>query len=181
MVKFILNDFVAWQCKIRKNNFRRFNGKPSEGTFALILDRKSNKEISSFISILLERNPLTTLKMFQFMNKKTHDPKERFLKAINFFSNEYYDIPENFDGTFTATFPYESKIVKEILKKKKCSVQFFEGNTGFYFNVTTSKLKKNDSKWMYTYYHNLFFNPELNENIDILFFNPKKSELKKNN
>ena len=62
MIKIILNDFVTWQCKIRKNNFKRFNGKPSEGTFALILDRKSNKEISSFISILLRSYQLSKLR-----------------------------------------------------------------------------------------------------------------------
>ena len=39
-----------------------------------------------------------------------------------------------------------------------------------------SKLKKSDAKWQYTFWHNRFFNPALNENIEILNFSPKKQE-----
>ena len=155
------------------------NKKPSEGIVALVLDYKSNKEIASLRSILVEKHPLNTTKMFEYMIKKTYDPEERFTKAVKFFSSEYYNTPKNFDGSFTATFGYQSDVAKKILKKKKCSVQFFERDTGFNFSVIVSKLKKKDIKWMFTFWHNSFFNHELNENIDILHFTPDKSELKK--
>ena len=113
------------------------------------------------------------------MIKKTHDPEERFSKAVNFFASEYYNTPQNFDGSFTATFSYQSEIAKKILKKEKYNVQFFEGKTGFSFNVSVSKLNKVDEKWMYTFWHNSFFNSGLNEDIDILYFNPNKTWLKK--
>ncbi len=173
------SDFIVWQCSIRQRNFRMFNGKPSEGIIALILDNKSNKEIASLRSVLIEKNSLTTAKMFEFMIKKTNDPEERFDKAVKFFSSEYYNTPRNFDGSFTATFSYKSDLAKKILKKKKCNVQFFERDTGFNFNVSVSKLNKTNMKWMYTFWHNSFFNPVLNEDIDILYFNPIKSGLKK--
>ena len=164
---------------MRKKNFINFNGKPSEGTVALILDKQSNKIITKFRTILIEKKPLNSAKMFRFMIKKTHDPEDRFLKAVKLFSYEYFENPKIFNGAFTATFPYKSNLVSSILKKKKCNVQFFENNTGFHFGVEINKLKKNSSEWIYTYYHNLFFNPELNENIDILYFNPNKKEFKK--
>ena len=78
---------------------------------------------------------------------------------------------------FSATFSYQSNIAKKILKNKKCNVQFFERDTGFNFAVSVSKLKKTDSNWSYTFWHNKFFNPELNEELDILYFCPDKSEL----
>ena len=56
-----------------------------------------------------------------------------------------------------------------------CSPEF----TGFNFNVSVSKLNKTNMKWMYTFWHNSFFNPVLNEDIDILYFNPNKSGLAK--
>ena len=173
------SNFVIWQCSLRQRNFRMFNGKPSEGIIALILDNKSNKEIASLRSVLIEKNSLNTAKMFEFMIKKTNDPEERFDKAVKFFSSEYYNTPRNFDGSFTATFSYKSDLAKKILKKKKCNVQFFERDTGFNFNVSVSKLNKTNMKWMYTFWHNSFFNPVLNEDIDILYFNPIKSGLKK--
>ena len=173
------SDFVVWQCSLRQRNFRMFNGKPSEGINALILDNKSNKEIASLRSVLIEKNPLNTAKMFEFMIKKTHDPEERFSKALKFFSSDYYNTPKNFDGSFSATFSYQSIIAKKILKKKKCNVQFFEGNIGFNFTASVFKLNKKNSRWLYTFWHNTFFNPGLNDEIDILYFCPDKLEQKK--
>ena len=168
------SDFVVWQCSLRQRNFRMFGGKPSEGTSALLLDLKTNEKISMIRSVLIEQNCLNTAKMFEFMIKKTHDPKERFSKAVKFFTSDYYNTPKNFDGTFTATFPLHSDLINKILNKKKCIVEFFERDTGFYFPVYISKLKKTDTKWKYTFWHNSFFNSELNNNIVILYFSPEK-------
>lgn len=171
------SDFVVWQCSLRQRNFRMFSGKPSEGTSALLLDHKTNSKISMIKSVLIEKDCLNTAKMFEFMIKKTYDPEERFSKAIKFLGSEYYNKPQNFDGSFTATFPFNSYLIKKILKQKKCNVEFFERDTGFYFSVHISKLKKTDIKWMYTFWHNSFFNYELNNNIDILYFSPEKTGL----
>ena len=173
------SDFVIWQCSLRQRNFRMFGGKPSEGTIAKIINLKSNKEICDIRSVLIEKNCLNTAKMFEFMIKQTHEPELRFDKAIKFLSSEYYNHPENFEGSFTATFDKNSDIFKKLLKIKKSNVQFFERETGFVFPVTISKLKKNDPRWQYTFWHNFFFNPALNENIEILFFRPLKTSLKK--
>ena len=171
------SDFVVWQCSLRQRNFRIFNGKPSEGTSALLLNLKTNSEILTIKSVLIEKNCLNTAKMFEFMIKKTHDPEERFSRVVKFFASEYYSNPEIFDGSFTAAFPENSEIVKKIIKKKKCIVDFFERDTGFYFPVNIYKLKKSDPKWLYTFYHNSFFNPTLHNNINILYFRPEKSRL----
>ena len=119
MSKIGWSNFVIWQCSLRQRNFRMFNGKPSEGIIALILDNKSNKEIASLRSVLIEKNSLNTAKMFEFMIKKTNDPEERFDKAVKFFASEYYNTPRNFDGSFAATLSYKSDLAKKILKKKK--------------------------------------------------------------
>ncbi len=117
--------------------------------------------------------------MFEFIYRQTHDPETRFDKAVKLFSSEYYNSPINFDGSFTATFSYKSKISKKLLKNKIVDVQFFEKETGFNFKVNISKLKKADAKWQYTFWHNSFFNTNLNEKIEILNFKPTKIELKK--
>ena len=175
------NDFVIWQCSLRQRNFRMFGGKPSEGTIANLLDIKTNKTLSDVRSILLEKKSFNTSKMFEFIHKQTHDPETRFDKAIKFFSSEYYNTPKKFDGSFAATFNYQSSVAKNLLNKKKIRAQFFERETGFNFMVNVSKLKKNDAKWQYTFWHNRYYNPALNENIEILNFNPEKISLKKIN
>ncbi len=175
----IINDFVDWQCLLRQSNFRKYSGKPSEGTVASIYDKNSNKEITSLRSILIERNPLNSAKMFEFMTKKTHDPEERFLKAVKYFASEYFENSKIFDGSFSATFPNNSKIAKDLLKKRKLNVQFFQSPIGFNFSVNVKKLKKKDPIWKFTFFHNCFFNSSLDENIEILFFKPEKISFKK--
>jgi len=155
-----------------------FAGKPSDGTVGNILDIKTEKEICNIRSVLLEKNCINTAKMFEFMNKQTHEPEIKFDKAVKFLSSDYYNTPSNFDGSFTATFVYQSTIAKKILKQKKINVQFFENTTGFHFSVNVCKLKKTDPKWKYTFWHNSFFNPSLNENIEILNFSPIKIGIK---
>ena len=115
-----------------------FDGKPSEGTSALLLDLKTNSKISMIRSVLVEKDCLNTAKMFEFMIKKTHDPEERYSKAVKFFASEYYNTPENFDGSFTATFPFDSNLINKVLKNKKCIVEFFEA--------------KGHSNWNHIYY-----------------------------
>ena len=175
----MINDFVNWQCFLRQRNFRKFEGKPSEGTIASIYDKNSNDEITNLRSVLIEKEPLNSAKMFEFMTRKTHDPEERFLKAVKYFASEYFEDSKIFDGSFSATFPNNSKIVKNLLKKRNLNVQFFESTTGFNFNVNVKKLKKNDPIWKFTFYHNSFFNSSLDENIEILFFKPDKISFKK--
>ena len=179
MTKIGWSDFVIWQCSLRQRNFRMFSGKPSEGTIAKIINLKSNKEICDIRSVLIEKNCLNTAKMFEFMIKQTHEPELRFDKAIKFLSSEYYNHPENFECSFTATFDKNSDIFKKLLETKKSNVQFFERETGFVFPVTISKLKKEDPRWQYTFWHNFFFNPALNENIEILYFRAAKLNIKK--
>jgi len=173
------SNFVIWQCSLRQRNYRMFGGKPSEGTVAIAIDKKNHSELASFRSILMEKNCLNTTKMFEFIHKQTHDPETKFDKAIKFFSSEYYNTPNNFDGSFTATFKNKSKIAKNFLKLKKINVQFFERETGFSFTVKITKLKKTNDKWKYTFYHNAFFNSNLTEDIEILNFSPDKTGLKK--
>ena len=117
MTKIGWSDFVIWQCSLRQRNFRMFGGKPSEGTIASFSNIKLDIQLGDIRSILMEANCEDTSKMFEFMHKQTHDPETRFDKAIKFFSSEYYNTPSNFDGSFTATFPYQSNVSKDLLKK----------------------------------------------------------------
>jgi len=172
------SDFVIWQCSLRQRNFRMFGGKPSEGTLANLFDSKSNKELCEIRTVLIEKNCTNTAKMFEFMIKQTNELEIRFDKIVKFLSSEYYNTPADFDGSFTATFNKDSETFKKISKKQKLNVQFFERGTGFNFPVNVTKLKKIESKWKYTFWHNSFFNNNLSENIEIFHFVPIKNKIK---
>ena len=178
MTKVGWRDFIVWQCSLRQRNFRMFKGKPSDGVVCQIYDKKTNTEIKNFFCVLLEKQVKEAAKMFEYMNRRTYDPEERYSKAVKLFSSEYFNTPENFDGRFTATFMKNDKFVINLKPSKKYNVQFFERDTGFDFPVKIKKLKKSDSEWQCTFWHNLMFNPSLNDNIEVLLFTPVKTELK---
>ena len=69
------SDFVVWQCSLRQRNFRMFSGKPSEGTTALILDNKSNKEIASLRSVLIEKKRSPGKPVYLNMYEESHKVK----------------------------------------------------------------------------------------------------------
>ena len=64
MTKVGWRDFIVWQCSLRQRNFRMFKGKPSDGVICQIYDKKTNKEIKKFFSILLEKQVKEAAKMF---------------------------------------------------------------------------------------------------------------------
>ena len=59
MTKVGWRDFIVWQCSLRQRNFRMFQGKPSEGIICKIYDKKNNKDIKNFVSVLLENKVKT--------------------------------------------------------------------------------------------------------------------------
>ena len=105
-------DFIVWQCSIRQRNFRLHKGKPSEGLICNLYEKKTNQEVKQFISVLLEKKVEDSSRMFEFMYKRTHDPEDRYLKAVKLFSDEYFNQPDKFDGRFTATFSNDDPSLK---------------------------------------------------------------------
>ena len=83
------------------------------------------------------------------------------------------------DGQFTATFADNDTFVKKIKTSIKYQAQFFERDSGFDFPVKIKKLKKTDYEWQCTFWHNLMFNPGLNENIEVLLFTPITTGVKR--
>ena len=71
------------------------------------------------------------------------------------------------------------KVITESPYSRLTWIQFFERESGFNFKVNINKLKKTDPKWQYTFWHNSFFNLNLNEKIEILNFQPIKIGLRK--
>ena len=171
-------DFIVWQCSIRQRNFRLHKGKPSEGLICNLYEKKTNKEVKKFISVLLEKKVEDSSRMFEFMYKRTHDPEDRYLKAVKLFSDEYFNQPGKFDGRFTATFSKDDPSLKILNSKKSFQAQFFERETGFDFPLKVQKLAKTKNEWKFTFWHNFLFNPSLNENVEIFLFSPDKSGLK---
>ena len=58
----------------------------------------------------------------EVINTESTKPYEK--GRVSDSSSEYYNTPSNFDGSFTATFAYQSTVAKKILKQKKTNVQF---------------------------------------------------------
>ena len=124
MTKVGWRDFIVWQCSLRQRNFRMFQGKPSEGIICKIYDKKNNKDIKNFVSVLLESKVKEASKMFEYMSIK--------LPVITSNFSLYEDIVVKNDCGFCVNPFSEIELADklEILLKDDDKVKFF-GNNGY--------------------------------------------------
>ena len=72
-------------------------------------------------------------------------------------------------------------LFRELVSEYDAVVENFRPGVMKRLDLSYESLKKNNSKWQYTFWHNRFFNPSLSEGIEILNFSPEKTGLKKIN
>ena len=106
------------------------------------------------------------------MVQSIFDPSQRRDKAIQFFSEIYYQKPRQFSDTLTAAFSPDSPVAEVICAAKACSLTFDSYGQRFDLDCTVSTLTKRNPLFQATWWHNKLFNPHLLPDTVILGFEP---------
>jgi hypothetical protein len=106
------------------------------------------------------------------MVQSIFDPSQRRDKAIQFFSEIYYQKPRQFSDTLTAAFSPDSPVAKVICAAKASSLTFDSYGQRFDLDCIVSTLTKNNPLFQATWWHNKLFNPHLLPGTVILSFEP---------
>jgi hypothetical protein len=155
------DEFIGWQCRLRKQAMREAGGRPSEGMRPRVLD-PGGDPLADAITVGLARiDSATTAKSFEFQFKRTHDPLDRYEKAVTFLSAEYYQHPKNFTGVVTALFGGGSPTLQQLLDHGRCILLFHQFTHGFRLPSEVRRLAPEDALFQATYWHNAMFNPNL--------------------
>ena len=168
-------EFVRWQCQLRKDSMRHAGGRPSQGMCPQVLDSEG-QTLADSVKLLLGRSDAAAIaKLFQFQVKRTEDPLERYEKAVTALSAEYYQNPRNFDGVMTGLFSERTPLLQQLLREGHCVLVFNEHTHGYRVPCQVSGLEMRDPLFQLTYWHNAMFNPHLPPDVAVAAFVPEWS------
>ena len=172
----IQNHFVGWQCRVRQYAMRNGEGRPSRGMQPDVL-LEDGTEVASAVTLLLVPELLhDSIRQFRYMALKTHDPQERYKKAVQLLSSTFYQNVESFDGLMTGLFSMNSKTVNSLLKNQRCVLEFDFQQQKFRVIAGIKVLLRKNLEYEFTYWHNYLFNPYLSPDVSIIGFEPVWSE-----
>jgi hypothetical protein len=166
------DEFVAWQCKLRRQAMRGTGGRPSEGMRPRVLDAGGDTIAGALTVLLARTDSATTAKSFEFQFKRTHDPLDRYEKAVAFLSADYYQHPANFTGVMTALIGAATSTFQRLLDSRECILVFQQFSQGYRLPCSVQNLAPEDSLYKATYWHNAMFNANLPPDVAVVAFVP---------
>ena len=98
----IQDHFLGWQCRVREYSMRQSEGRPSTGMRPRVVLEDGTEAAAAVTLLLLPNEPQESIQQFRFMVQKTHDPQERYKKAVQLLSSSFYQHMEDFSGVMTA-------------------------------------------------------------------------------
>jgi len=172
------DEFIAWQCRLRRHAMRALGGRPSEGMRPRAADM-SGETIADAVTVLLARNDsLSVARLLEFQFKRTQDPLDRYEKAVTAFAADFYQRPENFSGAMSALFNEGSSALRRLLESTasgsvpRCVLTFHESTRHYRMPCGVELVNRGDPLYDSTYWHNALFNPDLPPGIAIVAFVP---------
>jgi hypothetical protein len=166
------DEFIGWQCKLRRQAMRGAGGRPSEGMRPRVVDADGDP-IDNGLTVLLARDDAATAaKSFEFQFKRTHDPLDRYEKIVAYLSADYYQHPERFTGVMTALLGAGTPTRQRLLEGRQCILIFRQFSQGYRVPCDVQLLAPDDPLYKATYWHNAMFNPNLPPHVTVLAFVP---------
>lgn len=165
--------FVKWQCRIRQISMREMQGRPGAGVVATVTPGGADAPLGDIITVMNKAPLHSKTPELRHMFLKTNDPAQRRDKALEFFSETYYQKHREFSDILTATFVPNSAGAAQLVEAGTCNLAFEAFGQSFDLTCETRALSAGDPLYQATYWHNLLFNPNLNPNTIILAFAPQ--------
>ena len=164
-------EFITWQCRVRKEAVRVYGGRPRAGMRPGV-GRRDGSLISEITVLLAEEDPRAHTDLFRHIVRQTPDPKKRYESAVKLLAAEYYGRPESFSGMLTAQFSHDSAIASELVEAGRCVLAFAQGARAYGLPSAVEQLVSSDANHQATYWHNHLFNPCPPGKIRVLEFRP---------
>ena len=164
--------FLRWQCRVRQISMRENFGRPDDAIKPRLTLNTDSEPIGDVITVLSRTPSYSKTPEMQHMVQSIFDPSQRREKAIQFFSEIYYQKFQQFSDTLTAAFSPNSPVAEAICAAKACSLTFESYGQRFDLDCTVSTLTKKNPLFQATWWHNKLFNPHLLPGTVILGFEP---------
>ena len=164
--------FLRWQCRVRQISMRETFGRPDGAIKPRLTLNTDSEPIGDIITVLSRTQSYSKTPEIRHMVQSIFDPSQRREKAIQFFSEIYYQKFLQFSDTLTAAFSPNSPVAEAICAAKASSLTFENYGQRFDLDCSVSTLTKNNPLFQATWWHNKLFNPHLLPGTVILGFEP---------
>ena len=134
--------FLRWQCRVRQISMRENFGRPDSAIKPRLTLNTDSEPIGDIITVLSRTPSYSKTPEMQHMVQSIFDLSQRREKAIQFFSEIYYQKFQQFSDTLTAAFSPNSPVAEVICAAKACSLTFESYGQRFDLNCTVSTLTK---------------------------------------
>lgn len=172
------DSFLKWQCRVRQIAMRDNFGRPDPSIVADVTLQGATEPMGSVITLISKLPPYSKTPEMKHMVKQTFDPAQRREKALQLFSETYYQKAREFSDILTATFQPNSQGADMIRSAGTCSLHFEAYNQTFDLHCKIWKLTKKNAFYQSTWWHNHLFNPDMDQDAVILGFEPDWTQSK---
>ncbi len=166
-------DFIRWQCRLRKLAMRERDGRPGPGMSAGIRAVAGGDEQARINFLINRRDPAQRTAEFRHIVRKSHDPSQWIKNGLRILAELHYQETEQFEPRLSALFSDDSAIAYALVKAGQCRLGFAEGSIAHEFEFDVETLNRDDDLFQATYWHNHLFNPALPGRVRVLAFTPR--------
>jgi len=164
--------FLYWQCKVRQIAMRKNMGRPDAAIVAALTFSGESQPMGHVITLMSKAPAYSKTPEMRHIAASTYDPAQRREKALELFSDTYYQNAREFSDVLTTTFPPDSPGAAAICAAETCTLTFESYGQRFDLYCKVSALSGEDPVFQASWCHNLLFNPSLHPEAVILCFEP---------
>ncbi len=166
------DEFIGWQCRIRQLAVRQAGGKPLPAMRPRATTHAGDLVADAITVLIVPREPDESTKLFRHQVLKTHDPVERYDKALEIQAASYFQQPRQFSDVMTALFGPDSSVAGRLLDLGGCVLEFEQFGQAYRIPCHVAALGESHPFHQATYWHNRLFNPNLPPGTQVLAFTP---------
>lgn len=164
--------FLRWQCRVRQLTMRDNLGRPDDAVTPALTLPGAAEPMGHIITVMHKSAQYSKTPEFMHMVRRTEDPAQRREKALQFFSENYYQKAAEFTDMLTATFPPGSPGAEAIRAAGACRLDFAAYGQSFAVQTRVWRLTEPHPLHASTLWHNRLFNPGLPPDTVVLGFEP---------
>ena len=136
--------FIKWQCRVRQISMRENFGRPDDSISQLVFLPNAKESYGKIVTILSKEIAFSKIPELNHIVKRTFDPLQRREKAIEFFSETYFQKHKEFSDILTATFQPNSIGAETIIKNGLCKLIFDSYSQKFELHCKVKKLESSN-------------------------------------
>ncbi len=167
-----IEQFLYWQCRIRQDSVRKYDGRPTPGMQAPVSLEDGGDPLGQINILIIKAEPQDYTAQFKHAVRKTQDPTDRIKAGLQLLAEAYYQQSKGFSSELLALFALDSGLAKQLLEAQQCVLVFAQDTQHHTLQCKVREIAENEPAHQAIYWHNHMFNPGMPGHVKVLGFLP---------